>query len=108
MEPLQIALAPELGIRPEDFVAAWNDTPACREAAEAQFITPPQTQFDPLMAAGVAALVSIATGLLTNVLSALIQQALARRGIRKATEIIEIQQTEGGRLLVVKVVKEDR
>jgi hypothetical protein len=107
MKPLQIALAPELGIRPEDFVAAWNETPACREAAEAQFIPAPQTQFDPLLAAGVAALVSIGTGLITNVLSELIKQALARRQVNQAIDVIEVQQADGSRLLVVKVVKND-
>ena len=33
-----IALSPELHINPQDFVAAWNDTPECRALAEARLV----------------------------------------------------------------------
>lgn len=36
----QIALPPDLGLSPTDFVVAWNDTPACRAVAEARLAEP--------------------------------------------------------------------
>ena len=35
----QIAIDPSLGVNSDDFVAAWNKTPACRKLAAAQTAT---------------------------------------------------------------------
>lgn len=102
METIQIALSPDLGVSPADFVGVWNDTSTCRDISEAQLVTSSSTQFDPLLTAGLAVLGSVATGLATNALYDLIKHALVQKGVQKPTEITEIKQPDGSRLLVVK------
>jgi hypothetical protein len=93
-----VYLAPELGIRPQDFAAAWNETPECR--ASAQYT-------DPMLAwAATTVLLPLALGVGSNVLYDLIKKALARRGIQRRVEIMETTRSDGSRLLVVKIVEE--
>ncbi|MCP4346682.1 MAG: hypothetical protein GY795_14290 [Desulfobacterales bacterium] len=40
-----IALSPELGISAEDFMAAWNGTPECKEIAQAELREEPPAGF---------------------------------------------------------------
>ncbi len=103
----QITFAPDLALNPSDFVAAWNNTPQCRDVAEARLGASTSAQFDPdLIAGGVAVLSSLALGVASNALYDLIKQALVRQGVRKRTEITRLDQPDGSRLLVVTAVEE--
>ncbi len=78
-----IALPPDLGLSPADFVDAWNDTPACRAVAEAHLVESTGTQYDPaLLAATFAVLGSVAASFAGSVLNDCIKQALAKKGVR--------------------------
>jgi hypothetical protein len=103
----KIVLSPELALEPADFVAAWNDTPTCRAVAEASLATWTVAQFDPtlLSQAGVV-LSGVALGVVSDAVYDLIKRVLARQGVRKCTEILELEQPDGSRLLVVMIVEE--
>lgn len=45
----QIALAPDLGLHPADFVADWNATDKARAIAEARFAPSSKTSYDPFL-----------------------------------------------------------
>jgi hypothetical protein len=103
----QIALAPDLGLSARAFSEAWNDTPECRAAAQARLAGPTAEQYNPdLIAGAVAVLGSVAVGLATNALYDLIKAALLKRGVRKRTEMIQLDQPDGTRLIVVQIVEE--
>jgi hypothetical protein len=119
MTDYKITFSPELEINTEDFVSAWNDTPNCREVAEAQLETSAVVDYDPLLASTMVFISGIAIGMTTNALydmlkqivlkQASVQKLLEKRGGQKNTEVIEIktvQQSDGSSLLVV-VLKED-
>jgi len=105
----KIALLPELGISLDDFVAAWNETPECRDVAIAR-IAESRTKtrsFDPTLLTGaLAVLGSLAAGVGTNALYDLIKKALTRKGIKKQIEITQIDQPDGTRILIVKITAE--
>ncbi len=119
MTDYKIRLSPDLDINTADFVTAWNDTPNCREVAEAQLETSAAVDYDPLLAGAAVFLGGIAVGMATNALydmvkqvvlsQAPIQKLLEKRGLQKRTEVIEIQtvqQPDGTPMLVV-VLKEN-
>ncbi len=102
-----IALHPELGLHAEDFVADWNETPACCEVAQARLVENVAKQFDPTLLAGaLAVLGNIALGVAGNALYDLIKQALIRKGVQNQTEIVQIDQPDGTKILVVKIVEQ--
>ena len=104
MGNVEIALDPNLNVQPAEFVAAWNDTPECREKAGAEVGDAKAATYDPTLAAfAVAVLTGVVTGVTTNLINELIKRALAKRGVAKPTEIVEVSQPGGGRLLVVRV-----
>jgi hypothetical protein len=43
----QVALSPELGLSPQEFVASWNALPAAREQAEARLEQSTATTYNP-------------------------------------------------------------
>lgn len=100
----QLALPPNLN--PADFVAAWNDNPACRTAAEARLAVLPPAQFDPTLTGAAAVLSAVALGVASNALYDLIKAVLIQQGVRRQTEIVELQQPDGTRVLVVKIAEE--
>jgi hypothetical protein len=103
----QIALPPELNVSPAEFVAAWNATPQCRAVAEAHMAQPKSVQYDPaLVAAGLAVLAGLASGVAGNALSDLLKELLFRQGVRRRTEIVQMDQPDGSRLLVVTIIEE--
>jgi hypothetical protein len=102
----QIALSPELGLNPDDFVAAWNDEAECRAVAEARLDEPDSAQYDPLLTGAMAVLGSVAVGLATNALYDLIKGVLTKRGISRRTEILQMEQPDGTCLLVIRIVEE--
>ena len=99
-----IALDPKLAVSPAEFITAWNQTPECLAVGKAERSAEASAEFDPLLA---AALVTIASSLLVNIASNifydLIKEALARQGVTKRTEIIEMTRPDGTRLLIVKI-----
>ncbi len=101
----QLALSPDLGLDPAEFVTAWNTAPEHRPIAEVRLA--PSTgaaAYDPLLLAGAITVIStVATGVLTNVLSEQIKQLLAKKGSQKHTEIVELEQPDGSRMLVVQM-----
>ena len=103
----QIALSPDLGLHPEAFAAAWNATAECRAVSEARVATSTAAQFDPsLTNALMVVLGNVAVGLATNILYDLIKDALAKRGVSRQTEFVQIDRPDGTRLLVVKTAEE--
>jgi hypothetical protein len=103
----QIILPPDLGLSPNDFVVTWNETPECRDVAQARLAESTSAQYDPTLLTGaVAVLGSVALGLATNALYDLIKQVLVKQGIRKRTEIRQLDQPDGSYLLVVTIVEE--
>src|SRR5262249_40728191 len=76
----RLALDPALGVRPEDFIAAWNAAPACRAQGEAQLSRSAggTAQYD-LGTGLLIVLGGIGTNLASNVLYDLIKRALAAR-----------------------------
>ena len=102
----QIALSPDLDLSSDDFIAAWNDTPECRDVAEARLAEPTSVQCDPFAAAAVAVLSGVVIGVAANALYDLIKKALTKKGVTKQTEITQLEQPDGSRLLIVKTIGE--
>ena len=110
MDQETLVFAPELGLAPGDFVAAWNGDAQSRQAALASEAQGQKAVFDPMLAAGaMAVLGSIAVGLATNALydliKAAIQQGRARRGLPPLAvtqiEIRRIPQPDGSIIEVI-------
>ena len=98
----KIALPPELGLSPEELVAAWNEDPECRAVAQARLDESSGTQYDPTFLAGVAVVLgNVALGIATNALYDLIKQTLIKKGVIKSTEITPVPQQSGTIILVV-------
>lgn len=107
-----IAFAPGLGLSPQDFVAAWNETPECRALAEAQLIIQPSQDFplDPRLAEQglvlLAGAAGMAGGLALDVLKDLVKDKLTEYLKRKLSKkpsikVESIRQPGGAYLLVV-------
>ena len=98
----QLALAPDLDLTPADFVAAWNETPECRAVAEARVEAAAGTQYDPLTAAAVVAVLgSIAVNVASNAIYDLIKEALAKRRQPEDISISALDMPDGTRLIIV-------
>jgi hypothetical protein len=98
----QIALPPELGISPSEFVAAWNAEPEQRAVAEARVTPMPGAQFDPALGNEMITLViGVLAGLATEALYDLLIQAFTRQGVRRRITIRQIEQPNGERVLIV-------
>jgi hypothetical protein len=102
----QIAFPPELGLDAAAFIAAWNRAPDCRAVAEARPGEPGAVpHFDPTLLQGaLAVLGSVALGVATNALYDLIKGALTRAGVREGVQIVQLDQPDGTRLLVITIV----
>lgn len=100
----QIALSPDLGISPEDFVSAWNEAPECRAVADARVDAEAQRSFEPLTAGAIV--IGLVSGIVTNALYDLIKNALVKKGSREQVEFTQIEQPDGSRIIVVKMIKE--
>lgn len=102
----QIAVPPDLDVKPAGFVETWNEDPACRAVAEARVAESTAEHYDPaLVAGGLAVLGSVALGVASNALYDLIKRVLTRQGVRQQIEIMQLDQPDGSRLLVVKIVE---
>jgi len=119
MNEAKIIFSEKLDIDPAEFVAIWNDTPECREIAEARLNQAAKTQFaDPSMLAGIIEFVAgidgefaagaIAGGVLHDSVKAGIKICLAK--IKKtvtAFKYKKIKQPDGSQLTKVLPEKKD-
>lgn len=95
----RVTLAPELGVNAFAFITAWNQTPACRAAAEARLASMgggAGVVFDPSRLRGSTAVLNrLADDVDAAALHALLERALARPiNVRE-------EQTGGVRVLTV-------
>jgi hypothetical protein len=103
----EIALAPELGLSPQAFADAWNEAPDCRAVARATLSRPASAQYDPaLLTVTLTVLSSLALSVAGNALYDLIKEVLIGQGVRKRTEIVQVEQPDGSHLLVVTITEE--
>ena len=107
----QIALSPDLHISLEEFANAWNEDDIARTFAEAHLSQAKGTQFfDPLL---VTALLTVGTGVATDLLSDLIKGVIQRlidknnaqsgqdTPAHKHTHIEQIKKPDGSEMLIV-------
>jgi len=99
----QLALPPDLGLSPADFVAAWNASAACRSIAQASLSSSTSAQYDPLLVGALALLSTVGIGVATNALYDLIKQVLTSKGVHIRTQIVKIDQPDGTHILVVTI-----
>ena len=100
-EDYQIVLSPELGISANDFLAAWNEDTETHNLCEAQPVSPGSRTFDPTLIAGI--LITVGSGVATNVISALIMKLLDKKGVSKHTHIEQMKKSDGTQILVVDI-----
>ena len=109
----QIALSPDLHISSEEFANAWNEDDIARTFAEAHLSQAKGTQFfDPML---VTVLLTVGTGIATNLLSDLIEGVIQRLSDKKNTQsgqgtpshkhthIEHIKKPDGSEMLVVDI-----
>jgi hypothetical protein len=104
----QLAFSPDLGLSPDEFVTEWNDARERRNIAEVRLA--PSTgapTYDPFLLAGVITVIStVATGVLTNVLSEQIKQLLQKKSVHKKVQVQQLEQPDGSPLLVITIEEE--
>jgi hypothetical protein len=104
-----IALSPDLGITPEEFANAWNESDVARTIAEARLSEAKGIQFlDPMM---ITVLISVGTGvasnLLTDIIEGIVQQLRNKKGAQssatphKHTHTEYVKLPDGSEMLVV-------
>ena len=111
----QIALSPDLHITLEEFASAWNEDDVARTIAEAHLSQAKGTQFfDPML---VTVLLTVGTGVATNLLSDLIEGVIKRlldkkntqsnqgTPAQKHTHIEHIKKPDGSEMLIVDIDK---
>lgn len=97
----QIALAPELGLTPQAFAAAWNESEAARQAGHIDIGETPGNTFDPatttlLLTTGLA----IASGVLINLISDIIIKASQPK---KEPEVRQQTLPDGTKVIIVTI-----
>ena len=103
----KLALAPNLPVDPSAFAAAWNADPACAAAAQAQVEVAGGAQYDISLAMQIIALVgTVGVELATAALYDLIKDVLLRQGVHKRTTIVQHEQADGSRLLIITIDEE--
>lgn len=96
----RVSLAPELGVNAFEFITAWNQTPACRAAAEARLAGMgggAGVVFDPSRLRGNTAVLNR----LADDVDAAALRALLERALRRPIQVREEPQPDGTRLLAV-------
>ncbi len=109
----QIALSPDLHITLEEFATAWNEDDIARTFSEAHLSQAKGTQFfDPML---VTVLLTVGTGVASDLLSNLIQGVIERLTDKKSTQssqgtpshkhthIEHIKKPDGSEMLVVDI-----
>jgi hypothetical protein len=106
MEKYHIALSPDLGLSPADFVTAWNEDTAARTHGETQLAEPTGKEYyDAALANEI--ILSLTTGIVGNALYDLIKSVLVKKGVhKKHTHIQETKKRDGTRLLIIDIDEE--
>jgi hypothetical protein len=99
----QIALSPNLGLSPADFITAWNEDPDTRTIAEASLSETSSASYNPLLDATMAILGTVSSGIAINVLSDLLKQLFVKKGIHKHTRITEVKKPDGTHILIIDI-----
>jgi hypothetical protein len=99
----QLALSPDLNVRPSDFVKMWNESQEYRAVAEARLDTPGAGEYNPWIDGAIAVLTTLGGGIATNALYDWIKQALVKKGVRKKTRFMQIDKPDGTRIIVVTI-----
>ncbi len=86
----QIALNPELGLTPTDFVQSWNASAEAQTVAEARLTPTSNTSYDPFLVGAIAVLGSIGVGVATNLISDLIKQVMEKKTAHKHLHITQV------------------
>lgn len=97
----EIILSPDLGISAEEFTSAWNETTETHDIAEAHLATPKGAQFDPTLI--IAIIISVTSGVATNVISDQINKLLEKRKGHKHTHIERTTRRDGSERLIVDI-----
>src|SRR5579863_6774208 len=97
----EIILSPDLGISAEEFTAAWNETTETHAIAEAHLSTPKGAQYDPTLI--IAIIISVTSGVATNVISDQINKLLEKRKGHKHTHIKQTTKRDGTERLIVDI-----
>lgn len=103
----QIVLPPDIRVSPEAFADAWNADEQSSVVAEAR-LKPAQTRsYDPLTVSTVVVDHQIGLGgaALYDLVKHVLSQALDQPSTSQRIEVREIDQPDGGRLLVVHIKK---
>ncbi|MDP6453049.1 MAG: hypothetical protein QF898_07050 [SAR202 cluster bacterium] len=101
----RVVLAPQIEISADDFSQEWNQTPECREVAEARIDETNTRQYDPTLGV-ITVLASVGVSVASAALYDLIKSTLFKRGVRKQIEITQVDTREGDHMLVVKITEE--
>ena len=101
MEDYQIALSPDLGLNPADFIVAWNEETATRTNGQAHLAPATGKHYDAALMSEIV--LSLTTGIVGNALYDLIKQVLVKKGVHKHTHIAEMKKPDGTRLLIVDI-----
>ena len=99
MDRINIALAPDLGIKAQEFIDAWNASEENRAIAVAMADHAKAEHFEPVSLTAV--LVGIAAGVATNVISELIKKAVKNKRAGTRVEVREISGPDSSRMIVV-------
>jgi hypothetical protein len=99
----QIALSPNLGLSPTDFITAWNEDPDTRTIAEASLSEASSASYGPFLDATMATISTLGSGIATNALYDLLKQLLVKKGIHKHTRITEVKKPDGTHILVIDI-----
>ena len=97
----QIALSPQLGLPPHDFVQGWNTSDEARVAAEAHLAPSSTSQFDPFLLEALAVLSTVGVGMATNALYDLVKQVVIKKTGHHHTRITQVDQPDGTHILIV-------
>ena len=96
----KVVFSPEMDVNPKDFAEVWNNTPECREIAKAEASKVQDTQFD--MGITAVILLGIGTSIVGTAICELIKTLVQKR-VSKETEITQIDQPDGTRIITVKI-----
>jgi hypothetical protein len=100
-EYYQIALSLDLGISSDDFLEAWNEDTETRNLSEAYPMSSAGKSFDPALIAGI--MISVGTGVASNVVYDLVKKVLIKKGVSKHTHIEQMKKSDGTSVLVVDI-----
>jgi hypothetical protein len=106
MNEIKVVFSPKLDIDPAEFIAVWNDTPECREIAEAQLSQQTRTQFADVSL--LAIILSFAGGIFTNIVSSRLDEFIKNKFTDKqAFKYKEIRQEDGSIIIKILPKKDD-